>query len=264
MLTREQRAEFRERGFLRLREVFSHAEAASMEERLWMSLARRFGVHPDDPGSWVVPLGTGLRSVRTHAVFRPNDGPVLHEALDDLIGKGRWEVPKHWGQFLVNFPASERAIARSRSLWHTDFPYSMSAERVDGALVFTFVGDVPPRAGGTLVMAGSPARVARFVGEHPRVRKERMKVARRALLASDPWLASLGALAGPGWPEKAVGARHCGRGESLEVVELSGKPGEVVIGHPWLLHTPSPNRGDRPRFMRVQRVRAAVQPSRAR
>ena len=38
------------------------------------------------------------------------------------------------------------------------------------------------------------------------------------------------------------------------VVELSGDPGDVVIGHPWLLHSPWPNYGERPRLMRVQRI----------
>jgi len=37
---------------------------------------------------------------------------------------------------------------------------------------------------------------------------------------------------------------------------LTGEPGDVVIGHPGLLHSPSPHRGERPRFMRVQRLRA--------
>jgi hypothetical protein len=44
-------------------------------------------------------------------------------------------------------------------------------------------------------------------------------------------------------------------GVPVDIVELCGEAGDVVIGHPWLLHRGAPNRGERPRFMRVQRVR---------
>jgi len=47
---------------------------------------------------------------------------------------------------------------------------------------------------------------------------------------------------------------HSVAGVPVEIVELSGEAGDVVIGHPWLLHRGAPNRGERPRFMRVQRV----------
>ncbi len=233
-----------------------------MEERLWTALGRRHGVQADDRATWEVPLRTGLQPLRTHAVFRPIGGPALCGALDDLIGEGRWEVPRHWGQFLVSFPASDGEMARSRPMWHTDFPCSMPADRVAGALVLSFLGEVPARTGGTLVLAGSPGLVAGFLREHPRLTGARMKVARRQLMATHPGLASLGTLAGPGWADEAVSANAASR--DLEVVELSGEPGDVVIGHPWLLHSPSPNRGDRPRFMRVQRIRPAAQPPSAR
>ena len=162
MLTPEQRSEFDERGFVRLRGVFSRTEAAAMEERLWVALNRKHGVYRDDPSSWEIPLGAGLQRLRTHSVFRPIGGPPVLGALDDLIGEGRWVEPKHWGQFLVSFPVREGGFNRSRAVWHTDFPYFLPADRVVGALVFSFVGEVPARTGGTLVLAGSPRVVGRF------------------------------------------------------------------------------------------------------
>ena len=44
----------------------------------------------------------------------------------------------------------------------------------------------------------------------------------------------------------------------MRVVELTGEAGDVVIGHPWLLHAGAPNCGAAPRLMRVQRVRLAA------
>jgi hypothetical protein len=44
----------------------------------------------------------------------------------------------------------------------------------------------------------------------------------------------------------------------VRVVELAAGAGDVVIGHPWLLHAGAPNCGAAPRIMRVQRVRLAA------
>jgi hypothetical protein len=47
-------------------------------------------------------------------------------------------------------------------------------------------------------------------------------------------------------------------GVPVRVAELAGEAGDVVIGHPWLLHCGAPNCGPAPRLMRVQRVRLAA------
>jgi hypothetical protein len=89
MLTPGQRSEFEERGFVRLRGVFSPAEAAAMEERVWSALEKKHAIVRDDPRSWKLPPATGLQSLRTHSVFEPIGGPDLCAALDDLMGVGR-------------------------------------------------------------------------------------------------------------------------------------------------------------------------------
>ena len=40
-------------------------------------------------------------------------------------------------------------------------------------------------------------------------------------------------------------------GIALQVVELTGQPGDVVFIHPWLVHAVAPNAADGPRFMRA-------------
>ena len=124
--------------------------------------------------------------------------------------------------------------------------------------MFSFVGEVPPRTGGTLVIAGSHKLVGRFVDANPHLRKVKMKLARRALMNSDPWLK---ALCAESEEEDRTGrfmaTEHVIADIPVRVVELIGEPGDVVIGHPWLLHSGWPNHGDRPRFMRVQRIRPA-------
>lgn len=103
------------------------------------------------------------------------------------------------------------------------------------------------------MVAGSSRPVARFLGARPDLRTARMKVARRALMESDPWLRELGAQPDE-WPDRFMRLGQDSEGLPVRVVELCGEPGDVVVGHPWLLHSLAPNLGERPRFMRVQRI----------
>ncbi len=41
-------------------------------------------------------------------------------------------------------------------------------------------------------------------------------------------------------------------GVPLRVVELTGEPGDTVFCHPVMVHCAAPNRGTRPRFMRIK------------
>ena len=114
---------------------------------------------------------------------------------------------------------------------------------------------------GHIVVQGSPAIVRRFVGARPELRRKKMKVARQALMRSERWLAALSSDDDTGDRiERFMRSDHHidDIPVPVRVVELTGEPGDVVLGHPWLLHAASPNCGDLPRLMRVQRLRLDV------
>ena len=46
-------------------------------------------------------------------------------------------------------------------------------------------------------------------------------------------------------------------GIDLQVVELTGAPGDVILLHPWLFHAPAPNRLATPRMMVGHNVNTA-------
>jgi hypothetical protein len=254
-MTEGQREHFAARGFVRLPGVFSRDAAAAMEQRVWEWLERRHGTRRDDPASWTVVQPTGLQPLRHQAVFEPNGGALLLEALDELLGAGGWKRPREWGGFLVSLPGAGET--RARAPWHTDFDYRGPSDRVFGALVFSYLSDVPAGAGGTLAVAGSHRVIRRFVEGRPPKALAPMKTVRLALMRSDPWLAALAAEQSAASVDlAALRGEHDVAGVPVEVVELSGEAGDVVIGHPWLLHRGAPNRGESPRFMRVQRVLA--------
>lgn len=254
MLDAEQVREFGERGFVRLRGVFARADAEAMEARIWRWLESVHGMRREEPTSWRPGAVWGMQGVKRDPIFGAIGGPPLCSALDQLIGRGAWTVPRDWGQFLVTFPTAAPWTIPGH-VWHTDFDFGGRFDPLKGALVLSYISDVPPRSGGTLAVAGSHRLVRDFVEVRPIAGREPMKQTRRALLESDPWLRALASADhAPGRAERFMHSTTSVRGSSLRVVELSGEAGDVVIGHPWLLHNGAPNSGSAPRLMRVQRI----------
>jgi len=262
MLSPDQLTAFERDGFLRVSGAFSREAARAMEDRIWTALQRKFDVCREDPATWKLPLGLGLQRLKKERVFAPIGDEKTLEALDDLLGPDRWVRPEHWGQFLVSFPNPEAGPWTVPSGWHTDFPYIAPRDRVFGALVFSFLSEVPARHGGTVVVAGSHRVIRRFIDARPKLTSQKMKVVRKALMHSDPWLRAL-STDGEDDVDRERGdridrfmrAEHTIADIAVRVVELTGEPGDLVIGHPWLLHSGAANCGERPRFMSVQRVR---------
>jgi hypothetical protein len=68
-----------------------------------------------------------------------------------------------------------------------------------------------------------------------------------------------------GSPRLVMDAETIVDGVPLRVVELTGEPGDMVFCHPVMVHCPAPNRGTRPRFMRIKTqvvTRAGHKPAR--
>jgi hypothetical protein len=247
--------ELQERGFVRVAGAFSRPEAAAMEARVWRWLEHRYGIRREDPATWTVTTPTGMQGMKSHAAFAAIGGEPLSAALDALVGAGRWQRPREWGGFLVTFPGPGPWKLPSH-VWHTDFDFRGPADPPQGALVFSYLSDVPPGSGGTLAVEGSPRVIADFVAKRPSAGREKMKITRTALMASDPWLRELAAKEhAPDRTERLMRPGAVVASVPVRVVELTGEAGDVVIGHPWLLHCGAPNCGPAPRLMRVQRVR---------
>ncbi len=230
MLTPEQRADFDELGFVRLPGAFSRADAAAMESRLWAALGAKYGARRDDSATWAVPQTAGLQALKRDRVFAAIGGPVTLAALNELLGPERWLKPRHWGQFLVSFPCGEKSWAVPHHVWHTDFDFLARSAPLRGALVFSFVSEVPARHGGTTVVAGSHRVIARFLEKRPHLRQAKMKVVRKALLQSDAWFKALGTEAGE--PDRSERFTHAGyeiAGIPVRVADLTGEPGDMIL-----------------------------------
>ena len=258
MLSAEQRQAFEEQGFLRIPQAFARKDAAAMQDRLWEILEERSAARRGDPSTWRGDRPSHLQSFRTNSVFGAIGSDATWSAFDDLLGAGAWAKPKHWGQFLISFPQPGLEWTVPASPWHTDFPLGLPADRIEALLVFSFIGDVPPRGGGTPVIVGGHHLVRAFVEARPEQALEKMKVSRRNFLDSDPWLRALASRTDDSDRiQRFMQTDHEIGGNRVRVAELTGEAGDVIVAHPWLVHVLAPNCGERPRMGTVQRIRLA-------
>jgi len=119
----------------------------------------------------------------------------------------------------------------------------------------SFIGAVAPRSGGTMILSGSPRLLIQQERRIPANQRRNLDAGTRdRLYRCHPWLMALtGQAPSPADRTAAfMNGETIVEGVPLRVVELTGEPGDMVFCHPAMVHCPAPNRGARPRFMRIK------------
>jgi hypothetical protein len=252
MFTAVQREEFDEFGFVRLPGVVEAGEAVAMEAQIWRLLEQN-GVNREDRSTWESHRAAHLQKIRRNDK-EPATNPAVHAAIDSLFGADVWVPPSDWGQALVTFP-TEGPWTLPHHVWHLDHDYRYPRDAIWGLNLFLFIGDVVPRAGGTLVVRSSHRVVDAFVAEVSGLEKKKMKLLRNQFNARYEYFRDLAsAEPDPGRTDRYMGSDTLVDGVCVRVEELTGSAGDVVVCHPWLVHNGSANVTDRPRLMRACRV----------
>jgi hypothetical protein len=243
---------FERDGYVVVRQAFSRADGLAMERQWWQELEAAHGIRRDDRSSW-----RQIRGDLKAAKRDPVQARILTERVrgvfDDLLGKGAWSPPRNWGRTLVTFPEPGAWDVPARR-WHWDNP-SFATGHLAALFVVSFIGPVAPGSGGTLILSGSPRLLLQ---QEPRI-----PASQRGELGgepwdrfgrSDPWLMALtGQALSPADRIAAfMDAETVVQGVPLRVIELTGEPGDMVFCHPVMVHCVNPNRGTRPRFMRIK------------
>lgn len=257
MLTREHRDFFHARGLLRLPGQVEARVVAGLRARIDEHLRERCLVPAPPPPGFVVHASK-TAAVANACRFEEIWGVATVELLDDLLGNGRWQKPRGAGQILpITHPLDGVAWTLPHKVWHFDFTAPAALERLPGAQIFLCLDRIEPEGGGTLVACGTHRLVDAIRKREPRDWPGRSAEVRKRLDATSAWLAALTSLReGEDRRARFMGdPTPCGDAE-LQVVELAGEPGDVFVMHPWLLHAPAPNCGDRPRLVLTERVRA--------
>jgi hypothetical protein len=247
ILTPAQQEDFDRIGVLRLPGLLPIADVAAMAHALWADLASRYAIVRDDPATWITVRPAQFQALKRSCAFAALGSPRVRALADSLLGAGAWEAPRRWGQPLVTFPSP--AWNLPRVMWHLDYPVGDKGERLTAVKLFAFLEPVLPHGGGTLVVAGShkvATALSRGAG-----RPARSADMRERLKAEHPWFARLWAT--PGDEVRALlGVPSDVGGVTVEVQEMTGAPGDLVLMHPAMLHGLAHNALERPRMMLTQ------------
>jgi len=244
MLSPEQHDRFRSQGLVHLAAFLPRDEvdAACAATRRVFDKAETNGLAQP-----AVPAKGRLRSASESEPIRRLFAAALMNAVTELAGDRPVRPMSNRPQFLVTMPNAEEWTVPP-TIWHVDLP-RLPSNCLVGIQVFTFLSDVVPRGGGTLVVAGSH----RLLNNGSHVRSKNIKKRLRRLpyfqdLMSKQSVDRERFLTEPGTAEDPDAGDV-----SLRVVELCGRPGDVYLTDMRLLHTLAPNATDEPRVMLTHR-----------
>ncbi len=246
---------FERDGYLVVRQAFSRADGRAMERQWWRELEDTHGIRRGDRSSW-----RQIRGDLKAAKHDPIQARILSERVrgvfDDLLGQDAWLPPGNWGRAIVTFPEPGAWDVPARG-WHWDNPFLVHCPLGHPAALFvvSFIGPVAPRGGGTLILSGSPRLLIQQERRLPASQRNELGARTWDRFGrSGPWLMALcGQAPSPADRIAAfMDAESIVDGVPLRVVELTGEPGDMVFCHPAIVHCTGPNRGERPRFMRIK------------
>ena len=228
-LSAEQIDQFVELGFCTLRGVFTRQCAVAARDLLWTRMAQKAGIHRDDPRTWPA-LYTGEAQIDAPAV-QACFTDALAEAIETLLGPGRWTGIRKWGFWPVNFSfGADASDAFPDEGWHLDgtwfkWPPAPGWHSLDalqqGLFAIGLFTDLAAGGGGTALALGSHKTTARTLARYPHGHAD--------CNLFDEVL------------REPIGNFH----------EITGAVGDVVLAHPLLLHARGYKRSGPPRIISI-------------
>jgi len=221
-LSEGQVAHFLRHGHLVIHDCFPRAFAED-----WMAGAfRRLEYDPGDPSTWRQEI---VHMPAAQRVSMPEIAPKAWQAACALLGGEERVSPCTWGDsMIVNLrKGADQPWQPPSALvggWHKDgdfFRHFLDSPE-QGLLTIVLWSDIGPQGGGTFAAGDSVAPVARLLAAHP-----------EGVLPQGAPEASFGSL-----------INQCS-----DFVELTGRMGDVVLIHPFLLHASSQNHSGKARFI---------------
>ncbi|MBO0819884.1 MAG: phytanoyl-CoA dioxygenase family protein [Nocardiopsaceae bacterium] len=225
MLTGDEIAAFVEDGFVAIRGAVPGDIVRECQDMIWSRLAEQ-GLRRDEPGTWNSPV-VRIPCPEGGPFAAAGTRPLVREACDQLIGRGRWlPVQGLGGTIPVRFPSAEDP---GDAGWHLEASYEKNGgwrvnirSRARGLLALYLFTEVDADSAPTRIRPGShrdAARVLAPAGEE-----------------------------GMAWMDAAQAAAKAS--EHRPTVLATGQAGDVFLCHPFLVHAASwPHTGTAPKLM---------------
>lgn len=265
VLTQAQVNQFIELGWVKVEQAFPKEVALEAQKIVWENVEKR-GVTKNDRSTWTEEM-VQLNETYEHDEFQKCNTKRLADAIEDLVGEGRWadrtvygESDKKvgYGWWPVNF--SQGALKPwnvPTTGWHWDgiqFRHYIDSPE-QGLLCLNLFSEIGKQGGGTLVAEGSHKVVAKFLSQQPDGIE--LEDGIRALNKEHPWFSELTGSKKDNTTndeedriEKFMKNPYVDEdGIKLQVIETTGNPGDVILCHPFLYHAASQNHSGVPRFM---------------
>lgn len=254
IFTSDEMAQFKECGYLHLKEAFPRDSALAMQDFMWKELKHLNGIDRHDRTTWSIRW-SGLNKTARHGIYKGVNSSRMIQAIHQLLGPGDWIHPGGRGGFLVNFPEdNDEPWDVTNSGWHWDGHPQTYSEARPPLNLFTFYSQVMPGGGGTVIVSGSHRLVMHFFDTlQPSQVRDKQKILKRRFAKSHPWFAELtGVISSTDDRiQRFMEETTMIDDVPVRVVELTGDPGDAVFFHPAIFHATSYNRAEVPRFMRV-------------
>lgn len=251
--------QFIELGWVKVPQAFDRKAALKAQDYLWEQVETR-GIKRLDQTTWAEPMLRINENYDTED-FRACNSERLSDAIEDLVGKGRWigrGKVNHWGWWPVNFSdGANREWDVPTNGWHWDgihFKHHVNSPE-QGLLCLCIFSDIGPKGGGTLVAEGSHKVVAQYLANQPN--GVELKDGIEAVNKGHEWFSKLTGHEEIGQAsnnkknriEYFMNQTVKSDGANLRVVETTAEAGDVFLCHPFLYHASSQNHSGIPRFM---------------
>lgn len=222
ILTTDDIEHFIERGYVLLHGAFAADDALLCRDFLWKHIAPQ-GIERDDRATWrqsLVQLKETFGARPGEEMFARCWTPRLQGALDDVMGRDRYNLPRTLGWWPIVFPGHFATPWQPPTLgWHVDgIQFHHHIDSPDQGLLPLFIlSEIAPGDGGTAIWEGSH------------------RVAARVLQDAQPHGLDIGELT-----RRVMQNVESEAGSPSSCVrEVIGQPGDVALLHPFMLHARS-------------------------
>ena len=223
-LSENQINSFINKGYVKIENAFSSEIAEDCRAILWKATQ----CDPYKPESWTQPV-IRIGELGDEPFIKAANTPILHNAFDQLVGKGNWIPRNTMGSFPIRFPSKDPAIDTG---WHVDasfagddahnyFEWRINIHSKGRGLLMLFLfSDVAEQDAPTIIKVGSHLDVAKILEPEGEKGFSFMELAEKLNFIK----------------------------EKEEIVAI-GKAGTVYLCHPFIVHAAQNHQGTSPKFM---------------